>query len=789
MYEFPLEDRISIFAARFSPDQGELNTWLEELHLHGIIEVIFWGSQGDASNWKSAEKFREFVKILKEENIAISTIDGSRFRASGSSADKLEAYFRKSAKSGSVMVFYSADFSQELLVLLNERFPAKKIEHNKSEKTLEPEPKEELEKQDILKDEISSEAHTEEAHKGAALAGGEKGGGLFKASAITIRVKLLSIVTAIVVLSMGLVIGLATTLFRNYTVSLIQEYNLSLARLTGLQVGLRIRELSSKLDQLYSQSNTPIAPKSSGQKLSVPNFLQSYFQNNPRILAWGKERGGVSLIYWNPRFLQDLHKDEKEISKIWDSTSQEEQSKLFVSNGGHLLLANLSIRFGFPLVLFSDRKKGGAEASFFLIAPGELWESARSALQTDLFRIWVVDAQGKLVAHTDESEALSGKDYSKNPLVQFLLRNPADNGSQTAEFEGKETLGSFQQLEDGNLAVVSSLEADRAFEAVYRIRRQNLYILLSVLSLAFLVVFFFSRTLTVPIINLLSATRQIERGNYRVAIKPVTRDEVGVLTNSFLAMAKGLEEREKIKDTFGKFVNKEIAERALAGDISLGGETKEVAVFFSDLRDFTGMAEKMRPSEVVEFLNQYFTEMVECIYLTQGIVDKFIGDAIMAHWGALYSDGNDTRNAVNAALLMRNALLEFNRIGLQMGRPKARFGCGINTGPVVAGQIGSEKKYEFTVIGDTVNLASRIEYMNKDFGTDILVSESSYLKVQETFYFEKLPAIWIRGKEEPQTLYAVLGWKSDKESPKNLEELRKICGIPTPTSPSKALAQ
>lgn len=773
MLEYALDSGLSLYAQRFTPESEEIEPWLEEVHSYGIREVILWGSPNEAASWKKNAAFRKLLQTLRSEGVSLTTLDGSKFRSGTASEEKLEHYLRGLGKKNSVLVWYSLDEAEKILGVLKDRFQPK--EHRRTQ-PFSPVPK----KPRVIKP--SSGGGYGKSGKDAS----EREA--FRPSRITIRVKLLSIVSVIVVFSMGLMIYLATSLFRNYTVSLIQEYNLSLARLTGLQVGLRIRELSSKTAEFYER--VPISHPSAGpvKNSQGPGFLEAYFSSSPRVLAWGRMSGEDVRLFLNPRFLKEFRLDESTILEKWNSLSKEERTRLVLSESGMLQVSNLSPKFGFPLALFSEGKKGGKEASFFLLSPNDLWESARSALQTDLFNIWIVDSQGKLVAHTDETEAMSSRDYSKNPLVQFLLRNPTDNGSRTVNFDGKEILGSFQQLEEGNLAVVSSIEAEKAFEAVYKIRRQNLYILLCVLSLAFLVVFLFSRTLTVPIINLLSATRQIERGNYRVTIRPVTRDEVGVLTNSFLRMARGLEEREKIKDTFGKFVNEAIAERALAGEVSLGGETKEVAVFFSDLRNFTGMSEKMKPSEVVEFLNAYFTEMVECIYLTEGIVDKFIGDAIMAHWGALYSDGHDTRNAVNTGLLMRNALLEFNRVGEKIGRPKARFGCGINTGPVVVGQIGSEKKFEFTVIGDAVNLASRIEYLTKDFGTDILISASSYEQVKDHYHFETLPPVWIRGKEEPQYLYAVLGWKEDPDCPKSLEEVRRLCGIPAPKGPSKALA-
>ena len=129
---------------------------------------------------------------------------------------------------------------------------------------------------------------------------------------------------------------------------------------------------------------------------------------------------------------------------------------------------------------------------------------------------------------------------------------------------------------------------------------------------------------------------------------------------------------------------------------------------------------------MVEFLNEYISRMVNCVNVTRGVVDKFIGDAIMAVWGAPVSYGNDTQHAIDCALMMRNELIAFNRGRGGAKRPIIHIGCGINTGEVLAGQIGSEERMEYTVIGDAVNLASRIEALNKPFGTDILISEDAY---------------------------------------------------------------
>jgi adenylate cyclase len=242
-------------------------------------------------------------------------------------------------------------------------------------------------------------------------------------------------------------------------------------------------------------------------------------------------------------------------------------------------------------------------------------------------------------------------------------------------------------------------------------------------------------------------------------------------------MGKGLAEREKMKDAFGKFVNKDIAERILRDEIKLGGERKNAAIFFSDIRNFTAMSENLQPEEVVEFLNQYMTRMVGCVNQTQGVVDKFIGDAIMAVWGTPISHGNDTANAVECALRMRESLAEFNKMRGGAKKPVIKIGCGINYGPVLAGQIGSQDRMEYTVIGDAVNLASRVESLNKPFGTDVLISEDSYQLVKDLFVVAPMEKILVKGKKDPQQIYAVLSRKNDSKGIKTIAELRAFLGI------------
>ncbi len=450
------------------------------------------------------------------------------------------------------------------------------------------------------------------------------------------------------------------------------------------------------------------------------------------------------------------------------------------SFSGTTEIHNSSSAFGSPVLCLSIPRKTSLQGySPEIIIVYFSMDMFIEAVQSfSEYRTFIVNRSGELIAHPDTELMLSNIDFSGSEIVQAMLKSPVDNGQTTyTDEKGVLHLGSFSKTETAGVGVITTVNRDVALEAVYNLRRRNVFITIIVLMLAVIIVYVFAKTLTGPLKRLVSASMEIKEGKYNLSLRPSSHDEIGKLTESFLEMGKGLEEREKMKEAFGKFVNKEIAEQAMKGNLKLGGERKNAAIFFSDIRSFTAISEKLLPEEVVEFLNEYMTAMVDCVNKTFGVVDKFIGDAVMAVWGTPVSHGNDTENAVNGALMMRKALMKFNEGRGGDKKPVIKIGCGINTGPVLAGQIGSHDRMEYTVIGDAVNLASRIEALNKPFSTDILISEASYAQVKEVFNVEPMRKITVKGKAEPQQIYAVIGRKDDPEYPGTLKELRDLLGL------------
>ena len=212
-----------------------------------------------------------------------------------------------------------------------------------------------------------------------------------------------------------------------------------------------------------------------------------------------------------------------------------------------------------------------------------------------------------------------------------------------------------------------------------------------------------------------------------------------------------------MKATMGKYMARKVMAHILKKKMSLGGEKLTVTILFSDLRGFTSISERMDPQQLVGLLNEYFTEMVNIVMNEGGVVDKYIGDAIMAVFGAPVPKADDAVNAVRAAVEMRRALVELNERLTARGQPALRTGIGIHTGEVVAGNIGSERRMEYTVIGDAVNLASRLESNTKDLGVDVLISEDTYELTKHAIEARPVREITVKGRAQPVMTYEVVG--------------------------------
>ena len=288
-------------------------------------------------------------------------------------------------------------------------------------------------------------------------------------------------------------------------------------------------------------------------------------------------------------------------------------------------------------------------------------------------------------------------------------------------------------------------------------------------------------SLTSPIEALVELIGVVSKGNFDVKakdkVKSAFKDEVGELAEAFDNMTEGLKERDKVKTLFSKFHGSSVTDDLMQNDIGVGGQNKKVVIFFSDIRGFTAFSENRSPEEVVAMLNEYFAVMVGIINKNKGVVDKFIGDAIMAVWGAPKGSDKDAHLALKACLEMRVALNELNIKRIARNEPPIAIGMGLHAGDAISGTIGSDERMEYTVIGNTVNTGSRIEASTKAFGTDLLISDTVFEKVGEDFKVEYAGAAEVKGRTEALKLYKVRGYK---------DESGKMIEISTPYSDYKA---
>jgi adenylate cyclase len=267
----------------------------------------------------------------------------------------------------------------------------------------------------------------------------------------------------------------------------------------------------------------------------------------------------------------------------------------------------------------------------------------------------------------------------------------------------------------------------------------------------------YSRNLKANLSIQLGVMENISLGDYNTQVPVVTNDEFGLIAAKTNEMIKGLKERDFCQISFGRFVTPEVSDKILKGQVPVEGELRNVTIMLCDLRDYTTFVERREPREVVSFLNEYFSEMEQAVKQHEGIVLQFIGDEIEAVFGAPIDLPDHPEKAVMTALEMRERLKELNSKRVSMGKIPVAHGIGIHTGNVLAGSIGSPNRLVYSMVGDTVNTASRIQSLNKTFGTDILISQKTKELLRgKNLNFSSLGKTALKGKSEEIEIFKVL---------------------------------
>lgn len=284
--------------------------------------------------------------------------------------------------------------------------------------------------------------------------------------------------------------------------------------------------------------------------------------------------------------------------------------------------------------------------------------------------------------------------------------------------------------------------------------RFGLYVACIGISFGLTTSWMIGRWITTPLRQLQHAASEVAEGNYFTRVHLLRSDEFGLLIERFNQMVEGLQNREKLQETFGRHVGREAARQIMSFDSDLQGKEQTITVMFVDVRNFTKQSSALQPANVVAGLNHFFGDAVEAVEAEGGMVNKFLGDGFMAIFGIGTESENHAEAAVRAGLNLI-AMIEKSETGMKRsGWKELRIGVGIHTGAAVVGCIGSPKRQEYTAIGDTVNVASRIESLTKAVGEDLILSETTRALLDDRFETSELPEQMVKGKLKPIRIFA-----------------------------------
>ena len=640
----------------------------------------------------------------------------------------------------------------------------------------------------------------------------------------SIGAKLIMIISLIVIISLGSITALVSWLVQADLRISAEDNNFEMNRRTTMEAETALSHIRS-VSRTLIQTITALG----SQNAQIRESTEFFFTENPDIAAvFFVVSGKQEQLLVNTRFINSRNLD----GNLAESFFNNHREALGRALRGETVVQNAAPHFTRPVLsLFFPLQSGGVGGVIFSS------EGLNNNFGYGINQSYMLNNDGDVLVHSNFSLVKNGENIKNLDFVRTILNgteknkqqllntdfgavqpppNPVNLGFLTPVWKkyghyitpifnniksflvdagfGRKDHGrtnqirqfvAYTKLNSAGAVVITNIEYDKVFEGIAATTRRNIYLTIAVLCISIILVWFYSKTISIPLKSLASAARQIEGGKFDLDLKSNKRDEIGVLTKSFGKMCSALH-------IFGRFTNKEIAVKAMRGEIKPGGLPKHGTVFFSDIREFTAKSESFvkyfgaeASDKIVFWLNEYFTQMIDCVEKTNGVVDKFIGDAVMAHWGTAYSAGSprkDAFNCVKAALMMRKALFFLNK-GRKSGDPASppiRIGCGINTGIVTAGQLGSDMRMEYTVIGDAVNLASRIEALTKPLGADILISEDTWKLVGDKFLTEEMPSVTVKGKAKPVRIFAVVNFAGDTKGPQSIDDVRSLLGIDPP---------
>lgn len=583
---------------------------------------------------------------------------------------------------------------------------------------------------------------------------------------LTIGTKISFLVALLLVGAVAMLVVICTQLFIAESTDLIQQANAD----SAASLSLQMREVFERMtEKMMFMGSVLLQDFSRSEAKSA--MIREFFQRDENLLAvllYEEAPGGKHVLKFHALAPILSGQREEDVEALSAAVKESADISLDEVAKGDPQVARIPLPDGSPAVAvgipFVRSEKDPKRFTHLLVGLTRQARFLRSSVDNDLTTTFMIDRRGTCLSHSDAATAEAGENLSSLGIVQEMLKGKFNNG-QTRYVDpqtGQGKLAAFRVVGFGGLGVVAEVPEAKASEAAWWIFSRAVFIAIIVACAAVLVGNLFSDTISSPIYDLVRAAARISKGDFRIDLKPRTRDEIGYLSRAFNDMAKGLEERDRVKERMSKFHNPEVAEKLLSGEVSLGGERKLATILFCDIRNFTKMSEPLPPAKVVDMLNEYMSRMVPLITEHGGIVDKYMGDAIMAVWGVPIRRADDAERAIEACLAMRDELGRLNAERKKRGEPELFIGMGLNSGLVIEGNIGSSDRMEFTVIGDAVNLASRVESTTKAYGTDLLITKSVFDAAGDKYVCEQVESVKVKGKTGPVEVFKVRGFYDAK---------------------------
>ncbi|MHB8068063.1 MAG: adenylate/guanylate cyclase domain-containing protein [Desulfobaccales bacterium] len=475
-----------------------------------------------------------------------------------------------------------------------------------------------------------------------------------------------------------------------------------------------------------------------------------------------RDRGQIKLSYLGSDtyryFFLDWYQIPRELQRpLWSEPFYDE-------GGGNIIMATYTVPFyrekeGHKEVL------GVAEADISLMVLEEIVASVK-IYQTGY--AFLISQNGRFLTHPDRNlimrESMFSLAVSRNdPHLRQLGREMIKRGQGFVPVNdftsGKKSWMYYTPLGTTGLTLGVIFPEDELFANVRRMSQRLTIIGLVGLIFLGVVITLLSRSITKPLRTLAQTAAALGHGDFSVTVPETGAKEIKQLAHSFnelgLQLTEYMEKRDFIRDTFGRYVTQEVVKRLLEseGALALGGETREVTLLFSDLRGFTALTAEMDPEQVITFLNRYLEKMIEILIDYRAVIDEIMGDGILAFFGAPEPLEDHPARAVACALSMQGAMDEINAVNAADGMPHLEMGIAVNTGTVVVGNIGSEKRQKYSVVGADVNFASRIE--SYAVGGQVLIGPATHWRVRDIIEVGEVIQAEMKGVPEPATLYEV----------------------------------